>query len=94
MSGKNAAHCDPFLVDDTHSADPTSPIAYVRGVLKCRLRIGLVDSVRRVVGDFVALDGTGTLLVRNAIECVDGNEREFDVVLIPLVHVQRMEVAE
>jgi small nuclear ribonucleoprotein (snRNP)-like protein len=94
MSDESTARFDPFLVGDTHNADPTSPIAYVRGFLNRRLRIVLMDGVRHVVGTFVALDGTGTLCVRNAIEIMEGNERKFGVVLIPLAHVQGMEVAE
>jgi hypothetical protein len=54
----------------------------------------LVDGSRQIIGVFAALDHTGTITLRDAVQAVEENEREIGIALIPLALVQSMELAE
>jgi small nuclear ribonucleoprotein (snRNP)-like protein len=92
--GETGPLFDQFSLRDRRSADQTSPIEYVRGLLNKRLRVVLIDGKRQIIGTFVAFDHTKTLTLKDSIEVTDSHERELGVALIPLVHVSYMEVTE
>jgi small nuclear ribonucleoprotein (snRNP)-like protein len=85
---------DPFSLRDRASADQTSPIEDVRGLLNKRFRVFLIDGKRQIIGIFVAFDHTKTMTLKDSVEVAEGHEREVGVALIPLVQVSYMEVAE
>jgi small nuclear ribonucleoprotein (snRNP)-like protein len=86
---------DKHILGNRGSADPTSPISYVRGFIGKRLRILLVDGQRIIVGRFSALDHTGTITITDATQLsFGGNEREVGTAMIGLDFIQHMELAE
>jgi small nuclear ribonucleoprotein (snRNP)-like protein len=85
---------DQFSLSERGSADQTSPIEYVRGLLNKRFRVFLIDGKRQIIGIFVGIDRTKALTLKNSIEVAEDHEREVGVALIPLVHVSCMEVVE
>jgi hypothetical protein len=54
----------------------------------------LSDGNRQIVGEFVALDATETMVLRKSVELVEDHERTLGTVHIPLVHVQSIETAD
>jgi hypothetical protein len=83
---------DPFLVPPAPRGNRTSANVYVSRSLGKRLGALLVDNRREIIGLFVALDGAGQTTFTDACEIDDrGRLREIGSVIIPLVHVQKLQ---
>jgi hypothetical protein len=84
---------DPFLVPRAPPGGKESANAYVSSFLGQRLGALLADNRREIIGLFVALDGAGQMTLRDACEVDDrGRVREMAHVVIPLAHVQQLQV--
>jgi hypothetical protein len=82
------------ITGDAQSADPISPISYVSEHLGWTFRILLIDGHRVFQGLFSALDHTGMLAFRNAIELTEDHEHQVGVCVISLNNIQSMEVLD
>jgi small nuclear ribonucleoprotein (snRNP)-like protein len=81
----------PLALRDRSAADETSLIGTVRSYLGRWMRILLSDG-RQIVGTFVQLDHTGTLMLNKTVTISGAREQPLGVVKVSLAHVQSIEL--
>jgi small nuclear ribonucleoprotein (snRNP)-like protein len=93
MAEQRASY-EPLITGNAQSADPTSPISYVRGILGRKVRILLTDGHRIFEGIFSALDYTGTLAFRDVSELTENHQAQVGVCVISINDIQLMELID
>ncbi|MDR1253441.1 MAG: hypothetical protein LBJ95_00245 [Oscillospiraceae bacterium] len=87
--------CDPNMLKDAESSDPTSPINYVRSFLGKRLGV-LVMDLRLFVGTFGCLTGgdDAAIYLKDTVMWVQGQQSPFRIgnVAIPMPMIQAMDL--
>jgi hypothetical protein len=93
MSGEPRRTYEPFVLRPASSADPASPVNYVRSFLGKRLCLVLMDE-RILVGVFCCLDYKGMMCLTEAVEHAGDHRRTLGKAIVPLELVQAMELRE
>jgi small nuclear ribonucleoprotein (snRNP)-like protein len=88
------AFFDHIALSDAHSANKTSPIAYVRGFMGKQIAAALFDG-RVITGVLVALDNTACVTIKNATEGLHTNKgRNLGDVICSLYYICVLELRE
>jgi small nuclear ribonucleoprotein (snRNP)-like protein len=85
---------NPFTARNCDSEGVASPMTAVRRYLGRRLRVFLYEGRRHILGVFVALEPTETMVLRDAVDIRADHDDRLGMVRIPLNYVWRIETAD
>jgi small nuclear ribonucleoprotein (snRNP)-like protein len=84
-------HYHPSILHEPTHIDPDGPVAKVKALLLKKLRLRLADT-RIVIGVFSAYDKPGHIVLTDAEETYQDQQRAVPMVIVPLTYVRELEV--